>query len=466
VSVEKLLAEIAGIGRDPASGGYRRFAFSREDTALGEWFAAEASSRGLDVTTDRCGNQWAWWGAPDARTPDARTPDARPSDARPSLGDHASVRDHATSRTRGVVTGSHLDSVPDGGPFDGPLGVAAALVAVDLLQARGFRPARPLGVVRFVDEEGARFGLACSGSRLLTGAAGPARVLALRDAEGITYADAMTRAGFDPSRAGRDDQTLGRVGAFVELHIEQGRGLVELGAKDGVAVGVASMIRPHGRWRVELRGRADHAGTTRLADRDDPMLALARLVDGARRSAQRREALATVGKVDVRPNAVNAIPAAVTAWLDVRADTSEQVRAVLGDLAAEGFAAVEESWTAATPMDGDLTARVRDAAGRAAGRSGGASVHDHGGVDASDHARSRQVPVPVPVPVLATGAGHDAGVLAQAGIPAAMLFVRNPTGISHAPAEHAEPADCEAGAVALADVLADLCGCACEDDRL
>ena len=430
MSVEKLLAEIVDLGRDRASGGYRRFAFSREDAALGEWFAAQASSRGLEVTTDRCGNQWAWWGDPDA-------------DA--------------------VVTGSHLDSVPDGGPLDGPLGVAAALVAVDLMRARGFRPARPLGVVRFVDEEGARFGLACSGSRLLPGAADPARVLALRDAEGTTYAEAITRAGLDPLQVGRDDEALARVGAFVELHVEQGRGLVDLDA----AVGVASMIRPHGRWRVELHGRADHAGTTLLADRDDPMLALARLVDGARRSAERHAALATVGKVDVRPNAVNAIPSRVTAWLDVRADAPQQVRAVLGDLVAAGFAPVEESWTSATPMDADLTARVRRAVGAGqsgAGQGGGASVHDHAHGGDGDHARSPHVPVPVPE--LATGAGHDAGVLAQAGIPSAMLFVRNPTGISHAPQEHAEPVDCEQGAAALAAVLADLCGSACEDRRL
>lgn len=426
VSVEELLGEIAGIGRDPSSGGYRRFAFTRVDAALGEWFAAQASSRGLAVTTDRCGNQWAWWGDPDAPTP---------------RRDLARVRDLARDAglaARAVVTGSHLDSVPDGGPLDGPLGVAAALVAVDLLRARGFRPARPFGVVRFVDEEGARFGLACSGSRLLTGAAAPDRVLGLHDADGTTYAEAMRDAGLEPRHAGRDDEAVRRIGAFVELHVEQGRGLVDLGA----AVGVASLIRPHGRWRVELRGRADHAGTTLLTDRDDPMLGLARLVTAVRAAAERHAALATVGKVDVRPNAVNAIPSAVTAWLDVRADRPEQVHAVLADLAGQGFAALEESWTGVTPMDAGLTSRV-------AGAVVAQSVQDHEIVQ--DHQG-------VGVPVLATGAGHDAGVLAQAGIPSAMLFVRNPTGVSHAPAEHADPSDCEAGAHALAAALAALCG--------
>ncbi len=396
--VTGLLDEIAGIGRDPVSGGYRRFAFTREDADLGEWFVAACTARGLDVTTDVCGNQWAWWGDPDAGP--------------------------------GVVTGSHLDSVPDGGAFDGPLGVATALVAVDRLQAAGFRPSRPLGLVRFVDEEGGRFGLACSGSRLVTGAVAPARVLGLADADGTTYAEAMRAAGLDADRAGADPALSRRVGAFVELHVEQGRGL-STPAVDA-AVGVATMIRPHGRWRVELHGRADHAGTTRLADREDPMLELARFVQFVRQSARVRDALATVGKVAVTPNAVNAIPSKVVAWLDVRADTQRQVREVIGDVAFRGFDAVEESWTAATAMDVDLTERVGRVAGAAAGLPGSA-------------------------PALPTGAGHDAGVLAQAGVPVAMLFVRNPTGISHAPAEHADAADCEAGALALAAVLADLC---------
>src|SRR5664279_64163 len=124
-------AELEPIGRQPDTGGYRRFAWTREDAALREWFAAACAARGLDLTTDRAGNQWAWWGDPDAAAAGGRP---------------------------GVVTGSHLDSVPDGGAFDGPLGVVSALAAVDALRAEGFVPSRPLGVVRFVDEEGARFG--------------------------------------------------------------------------------------------------------------------------------------------------------------------------------------------------------------------------------------------------------------------------------------------------------------------
>ncbi len=404
MSVTDLLAQIEGIGRDDVSGGYRRYPFTREDSLLTEWFVAAATDRGATVTRDRCGNQWAWWGDPDAA---------------------------ADRGVAGVVTGSHLDSVPDGGPMDGPLGVASALAAVDLLQHNGtaLDGDRPLGIVRFVDEEGARFGLACSGSRLLTGAADPDRVLALRDTDGVTYADAAASAGLDPARIGRDQETLRRIGSFVELHVEQGRALAT--PEYAAAVAVASRVRPHGRWRIELAGRADHAGTTALADRHDPMLALAEVIRQARAGAESHGALATLGKVEVAPNAVNAIASRVVAWLDARADTEVQVRAVLADVASSvGVAPVEESWTAATEFDAGLSRRIASAASAALG---GAAV-----------------------PVLATGAGHDAGVLARAGVASSMLFVRNPTGVSHSPAEYAEVGDCEAGVVALAGVLVDL----------
>ncbi len=407
MSLTSLLAEIAPIGRDPASGGYRRFAFTREDAALAEWFAATATHLGATVSRDRCGNQWAWWGDPD--------------------------RAAAIGRP-GVVTGSHLDSVPDGGAYDGPLGVTAALAAVEALLRRSkilddvtAGATRPLGVVRFVDEEGARFGLACSGSRLLTGTVDPATVLALRDGDGVEYAAAVRAAGLTPDHIGPDPETLRRVGAFVELHVEQGKALAT--AAYDAPVGAASRIRPHGRWRFELTGRADHAGTTELADRDDPMLALARLVTETRAAAVRHEGLATIGRVSIEPNAVNAIPGRVRAWLDARADTETQVRAILADLALSGTV-TEESWTPVTDFDPVLTERVAAAAGRA--------------LDGP------------PVPTLATGAGHDAGVLAHAGVPSAMLFVRNPTGVSHSPAETAQDGDCAAGVSALTEVLAEL----------
>jgi N-carbamoyl-L-amino-acid hydrolase len=389
-------AELADIGRDDSTGGYRRFAWTRIDSDLREWFAAECAKRGLDLTEDRMGNQWAWWGDPDA------------------------------APGQGVVTGSHLDSVPDGGAFDGPLGVVTALAAVDALQAQGFQPARPVGVASFVDEEGARFGVACAGSRVLTGALSPDRARSLRDAQGITMAEALTTAGRDAVAIGPDPEVLHRIGAFVELHVEQGRGLVDL--DQPVAVG--SHIWPHGRWRYDFPGQANHAGTTGLSDRRDAMIGYAETVLAARSAAARRGCLATMGKVRVQPGAVNAIPSAVTGWLDARGVDPEAVRSAVAEAsataAASGATVTEESWTDATAFDVDLSGRLRHLLAAA--------------------------------PLLGTGAGHDAGVLATAGIPTGMLFVRNPTGVSHSPAEWADPADCLAGVAALTTVLADLAG--------
>ncbi len=361
---------------------------------LREWFTGQAQARGLDVTTDRAGNLWAWTGDPDAAV---------------------------AAGAPGLVLGSHLDSVPDGGAFDGPLGVVSSFAALDLLRENGFEPARPIGVVCFGDEEGARFGIACAGSRLLTGVLDADHARGLRDADGVTMAEAMSAAGHDPGQVGRDDETLRRVGTFVELHVEQGRALVDLEAP----VGVASSIRPHGRWRFDLVGRADHAGTTRLEDRDDPMLRLATTITTARAAAQRHGTVATVGKVRVEPNGVNAIPSRVTAWLDARGPNADAVRAVVAEVSETvASQAVEESWTASTDLDAGLRDRLASLLGD--------------------------------VPVLPTGAGHDAGILSAAGVPTAMLFVRNPTGISHSPAEHAEQDDCLAGVRALASVVEEL----------
>lgn len=392
-------AALEPVGRSTSTGGYHRFAWTREDHDLREWFAAECARRGLDLTEDRMGNQWAWWGDPDSA---------------------------AARGTSGVVTGSHLDSVPDGGAFDGPLGVVSALAALDALRDTGFEPTRPIGVVNFVDEEGARFGVACAGSRVITGALSAERARSLTDADGTTMAEALAKAGRDPALLGPDPEVLARVGAFVELHVEQGRGLVDL--DHPVALGTD--IWPHGRWRLDFPGEANHAGTTRLEDRRDAMLGYAHAVLAARHAAETHGCVATIGKVAVQPGGVNAIPSAVTGWLDARGPDEASVRAAVSTVAAEaqraGATVTEESWTPTTAFDHHLGARIR-------ARLDG-------------------------IPMLGTGAGHDAGILANAGIPTAMLFVRNPTGVSHSPKEWAEADDCLAGVRALASVLEELAG--------
>ncbi len=382
------------IGRDRRTGGYRRYALTDEDHQLREWFGGEAAARGLDLTTDRMGNQWAWWGDPDAGA--------------------------------GVVTGSHLDSVPDGGAYDGPLGVVSAFAALDRLRKQGFVPTRPIGIVNFGDEEGARFGVACAGSRVITGAMTTERALGLSDADGVSMAAALRAAGRDPESIGPDPRTLRRIGAFVELHVEQGRGLIDL--QQPVAIGTD--IWPHGRWRLDFPGEANHAGTTRLEDRRDAMIGLATAVLAARSAADRHGCVATVGKTRLVPGGVNAIPSAAVGWLDARGSDEDAVRRTVADVSAAaaefGATVTEESWTSTTRFDLTLAQRLQS--------------------------------VLPDAPLLGTGAGHDAGILATAGIPSAMIFVRNPTGISHSPAEFAERDDCLAGVAALTAVLADLAG--------
>ncbi|MGW0469474.1 allantoate amidohydrolase, partial [Streptomyces sp. NPDC003027] len=383
------------IGRSDASGGYRRYAWTGADADCRLWFRMQAEARRLDYEVDRNGNQWAWLGDPAAK------------DA--------------------VVTGSHLDSVPDGGAFDGPLGVVSAFAALDELRRRGVRFTRPLAITNFGDEEGARFGLACVGSRLTAGQLTKDKAYELRDADGITLPRAMEAAGYDPDAIGPDPERLARIGAFVELHVEQGRAL----DLSGDAVGIASAIWPHGRWRYDFAGEANHAGTTRLVDRRDPMLTYAETVLAARREAELAGAVATFGKIAVEPNGVNAIPSLVRGWLDARAADQHALDTVIEGIetAARDHAArqgidltvVRESFTPVV----EFAHTLRDELAGILGEK---------------------------TPVLGTGAGHDAGIL-SGSVPTAMLFVRNPTGVSHSPAEYAAEDDCVAGVLALADVL-------------
>ncbi len=422
--------DLYAVGRSPQSGGYRRYAWTSADTECREWFRGQAESRGLAYEVDRNGNQWAWLGDPAAGN--------------------------------AVVTGSHLDSVPDGGPFDGPLGIVSAFAALDTLRTGGTRLARPVGIVNFGDEEGARFGLACVGSRLAAGRLTRAQAYELRDSDGVSLPAAMAAAGHDPQAIGPDPQRLARIGAFVELHVEQGRAL----DLSGAPVGIASAIWPHGRWRFDFRGEANHAGTTRLADRRDPMLTYAETVLAARREAELAGALATFGKVAVEPNGVNAIPSLVRGWLDSRAADQPTLDTLVTavEQAAREYAerhgvdvdVVRESVTPVVEFEHTL----RDELGRILAQaaegpvSAGTSASGDG---TAPGARRPADPAPHGVPVLPTGAGHDAGILSGA-VPTAMLFVRNPTGVSHSPAEYACEEDCLTGVRALAHVLEGLAG--------
>ncbi len=395
-----LLAEIAVIGVDAERGGYSRPVFSEAERELRSWFRRHAEHRGLAVETDGNGILWAWWDV------------------------------DGCDRTDVIVTGSHLDSVPGGGNFDGPLGVASALAAVDLLRERGVEPSRPLAVAVFPEEEGSRFGVACLGSRLLSGAITPERVRALTDGSGRDYASVSAEAGLDPRALGADSARLAAISAFVELHVEQGRGLIDLDQP----VALAGTIIAHGRWHVRIEGRGDHAGATRMADRQDPVVVAAETIRALRvHTLVIDDARGTVGRIAVTPGGTNVIASAVDLWMDVRHREEGAVRRIVSEVSAATERAADAEGCIVTVTEQSFSPTV-----------------------AFDPAlRDRMQGVLPEAPVLDTGAGHDAGVLAEV-IPTGMIFVRNPTGSSHTPAETAEAADVTAGVAALTAVLQDL----------
>jgi beta-ureidopropionase / N-carbamoyl-L-amino-acid hydrolase len=392
---ERMWSDLAPVGRSATSGGYFRQPFAAAERELASWFEEQAVARGLRLDRDPFGNLVAWWDA---------------------------------GSGPGVVTGSHLDSVLDGGAYDGPLGVVSALAAVDRLRSTGFTPVRPIGVSVFVEEEGSRFGLACLGSRLATGAIGWEQARSLRDRDGVRLDEAMAASGLEEENP---QPWLGSatITCFVELHVEQGRDLVE---RDQV-VGVASRIWPHGRYRFDIAGEPNHAGTTRMEDRRDPMLTYAMTALAANKQARVAGQRATFGRVETTPNSTNSVPSGVTAWLDARCESTETLTDLVGTVERQARERAARDGTSVTVTAESVSGPVEfdvDLARRVAGERW---------------------------PLIPTQAGHDAGILSAQGVASAMLFVRNPSGVSHSPVEHAEMSDCLAGAEALAGTLERLC---------
>jgi N-carbamoyl-L-amino-acid hydrolase len=402
---EELFAEVSAIGLDRSSGATTRLAWTEQAAAAAEWFDRSARRLGLEPEVDRNGNRWAW-----SHTPGDDAPNTSPA---------------------AIITGSHLDSVREGGRFDGALGVVVGLIAVHLLAQRGAQ--HQLAVVSFADEEGGRFDTPTFGSRAMLGSLDVQTILERRDREGVTLRDALSAAGLKPAELGPDPHRLQRIGAFVEVHIEQGTLLTERDRR----LALGTKILPHGRWRIDLHGEANHAGTTPLAIRHDPMLTLAAAVTSARRIATEEQALATIGKLELSPNVTNAIAERVSLWLDVRAEDDATVERT-----------VERIVTAAQ-ADADLNGVELECRRESF----------VGAVHFSPPLRERVAAILATLGIedlpMATGAGHDSGALANA-VPTAMLFIRSATGASHSARELASVEDCVFGIGALTEVLAAL----------
>jgi N-carbamoyl-L-amino-acid hydrolase len=372
------LRELDEIGVRPD--GVSRLAWTDEDAACRRWFQAQAGTVGLRTRRDPAGNLW---GCPDAEPP-----------------------------WWGV--GSHLDSVRAGGRFDGPLGVVCGL------EIAAAAPSAGVAVVSFADEEGARFNTPTFGSRALAGRLEVEALLERRDDAGVALGDALHGAGVDPRGFARAPGWLDKLSAFVEIHIDQ---TTEL-ARAGVAVGLVRALVNRVRLQVELRGRADHAGTTPREERRDALGAAARLIVAADALAEAFDRLiVTTARIVAEPNAPTTIAHRVRMWVDARSPHMDDIDAWHERLRSE-----TERLAQRTGVQVDL-----QVASRSPGREFDAPLRAR----LADAARSLTGQTP---PEVLCFAGHDAGVLAER-LPAAMVLVRNPTGVSHASDEAIDLAD-------------------------
>jgi allantoate deiminase len=380
------LEEAAAIGAD--DGGVSRFAWTPELAQANEWLRRRLEELDLKTALDPAGNVIGRWDEGEGPA---------------------------------VLVGSHLDTVPRGGRYDGALGVLAALDVVRRLKEESAALRCPLWVVSFNDEEGSRFQTGMLGSRAFVGD------LDLDDWRRRGVADAMRDAGFDFERL-PEARAVEAVGAYLELHIEQGPVLEQEGLDLGVVTAIAGLLG----FRVRLTGEANHAGTTPMATRRDAFAGAARITLALRDEARGRgDMTANVGICSVQPGGFNVIPGVVEFTVDVRAGEAvayERVerfaRELFERVASEEQLGLEVAVThrkPPVPLDPELQTLLEVAAGEE-----GASV--------------RRMP---------SGAGHDAMVLGK-HVPAGMLFVPSRAGISHSPDEFTPPEQCELGAHVLA----------------
>ncbi len=372
-----------GVGPDAATLGARRPAYTAEENRAHELVSDWMRAAGLTVSSDASGNLYG-----------------RLAGAEAAAGE--------------VWSGSHLDTVPAGGRFDGPLGVLGALEAVERIGAQR----RGLTVVAFRDEEGWRFGRGCFGSRALCGHIEPGELTTL-DGDGVSLrsvvpAELPATGWLTPPQA------------YLELHIEQGSVLDGLDVPVGVVTSIAGLAR----HAVTFTGRAGHAGTTPMVGRSDALCSAASFVLAVQQAALEvgQGTVATVGSLSVRPGAANVVPDLAELLVDARAPDQASHRALLARIAAAaaGGSLRTLRLTDPVPMAAAVREMLREEiAGRAL------AVHE-----------------------LPSGAGHDAGVLGSAGVPSGMLFVRSRNGgVSHSPLEWSEPEDVEVAVAVLAGAL-------------
>lgn len=397
--LEQRLLTLAQIGATP-EGGVNRWAFTPEDRQATDLVMGWMREAGLQVRQDAGGNVFA------------RKPGRREGPR--------------------VLAGSHLDSVPQGGRYDGPAGVLSALEALQTLVENGIETELPLEACVFVNEEGSRFAGGLLGSSLLGGQFDPADLDRLHDPEGVSLREAMAAFGADPSRVETCKAQPGELAAYFEVHIEQAKVLEDKGLPVGIVSGIAGIAQ----FRITIRGRAEHAGATPMAYRHDPLVGAALVVQEIERAAREAgpSSRATVGFITARPGGANVIPSDVTFSLDIRdTDADQRARVIqrihtyLETVCADRGLRYEWQQAVMTPpvvLPDRMVGLLKETA-------------------------VEQGHEPF---MLVSGAAHDGMNLAEL-CPVGMIFLRSREGLSHNPAEFTAAADLAAGAQLLLGAL-------------
>ncbi len=395
------IAALAEIDSDHQGRGITREVYTPEYDRSVEYVSGLMRDAGLEVRLDAAGNLFGRW---DGTEPDADR----------------------------VLTGSHFDTTLDAGAYDGVLGVLGAIEAVRTLREEGFVPRRTLEVIGFAGEE-PRFGAGCTGSRAMLGILD---LDALIDRNGVSFADALAGAGFDPDRIGEARLDTGSVHAFVELHIEQGAVL----ESEGVSIGVVEHIAAPHDLRIVWRGRAMHAGATPMDLRKDALVGAAEAVvalEGLARDSPSPTVVGTVGVLEVSPGATNVIPGEVRMDVDIR-DSDLDARTAVVDAFTAAVEAIAERRGLAVEIatvNSDVPAAcdpVVVEAVRAACEETGFSSR-----------------------AMISGAFHDAMILGRE-VPMGMIFVPSRDGLSHHPDEYTAPEELDRGVAVLTRTLARL----------
>lgn len=333
-----------------------------------------------------------------------------------------------------LIIGSHIDTVPGGGMFDGALGVIGGIEVLRAMKAAGFEPAHPVEVIAFSNEEKARFS-APGGSWAMVKGLTPADLDGVADADGVTLAEAMAAAGIEPDGVASARRPTGFCAGYVELHVEQGGRMDEEGLQIGAVTAIVGITRA----RLTFRGQANHAGTTAMAQRQDALWAAADFVGEVRRAAlaEKGELVGTVGSLKILPGAPSVIPGAADITVELRSADEDRTRRVLSSLLEAAQALAAEYGLAfdsrvstvgrSVPLDPAVVEQVEKAAaelGLACRRT-------------------------------VSWAGHDASQFAPIA-PTAMIFVPSIGGISHAPDERTSWEDVERGVKVLAATICSL----------